>query len=186
MLPGDPNVPPKGWTAATGLLVPISTVAGYAMRGDELRGRCHQRDCRRTCELDMPMLVERGFGSLPVETIKRWLRCFRPEGCALDFYEERRIGLRLSWLVDRPHVAIRFACQSCNFQRVTPPARVLAKLRAKGPGAGDDDTVEKLAKLPMAPCKACGKTDWRVDVVWANVNSSGWRAAQARAAKDQG
>ncbi len=181
MLSGDPNAPPDGWLALDGLLVPSATVAGYAARGDEVKGRCHLRDCRRTCHIDMPRLVEAGFGRLPVEAMKRWLRCSRPEGCALDWFEERPTGFRLRWLLGRPHVTIRFTCNACKFNRSTLPDRVLERVRAKGPGAADDATVETLGKLPMAPCKNCGKRNWRVDVLWPDVRSAGYRAAQARA-----
>jgi hypothetical protein len=184
MPPIDPCIPPDGWLALDGLLVPGATVAGYAARGDEVKGRCHLRDCRRTCHIDMPRLVEAGFGRLPVEAMKRWLRCSRPEGCGIDWFEERPIGFRLQWLLGRPHVTIRFTCQTCKFHRSTSPDRVLAKLRAKGAGAADDATVEKLAKLPMEACKNCGKSNWRVDVLWPNANSARYRAAQARAGKD--
>jgi hypothetical protein len=184
MLSRDPNAPPEGWLALDGLLVRDATVNGYAARGDEVKGRCHQRDCRRTCQIDMARLVESGFGRLPVEAIKRWLRCSRPEGCALDFQEERPVGLRLKWLLGRAHVTVRFTCQACKFHRDALPDRVFAKIQAKGPGAADDATVEGLGKLPMEPCKNCGKRVWRIEVLWANVNSMGWRAAQARTQTD--
>ena len=184
MLSDDPNAPPDGWLALDGLLVPSATVAGYAARGDEVKGRCHLRDCRRTCHIDMPRLVEGGYGRLPVEALKRLARCGRIEGCAIDWFEERPIGFRLSWLIGRPHVSIRFMCKTCKFHRTTLPDRVLAKLREKGPGVADDATVQKLAKLPMEACKNCGKKDWRVDVLWPNVNSAGYRAAQASAGQE--
>jgi hypothetical protein len=122
-----------------------------------------------------------GFGRLPVEAIKRWLRCCRPEGCALEWFEERPVGFRLDWLLGRPHVTIRFLCEACKFHRTALPDRVLARLREKGAGVADGATVEGLAKLPMEACKNCGKTRWRVDVLWPNVKSAGYRAAQARA-----
>jgi hypothetical protein len=177
---GDPTAPPDGWTAIYGLLERTTTVAGYAARGDEVKGRCHLRDCRRICHIDMPRLVEGGYGRVPVESLKRLARCSRIEGCAIDWFEERPIGFRLSWLLGRPYVSIRFQCEACKFHRTALPDQVLAKLRAKGPGAADDATVDTLAKLPMGPCKACGKTRWKIEVLWPNVNSAGYRAAQAR------
>jgi hypothetical protein len=53
----------------------------------------------------------------------------------------------------------------------------------KGAGAADDATVEKLAKLPMGHVKK-GKKDWRVDVLWPNVDSAGYRAGQAQAERE--
>jgi hypothetical protein len=166
----DPTTPPEGWTAIYGLLQPTTTIAGYAARGDEVKGRCHQRDCRRTCHIDMPRLVESGFGRVPIEAVKRLLRCSRIDGCAMDWFEERPIGFRLDWLLGRPHVAIRFMCVGCKFHRTALPDRVVAKLQAKGPSASNDATVEKLAKMPMEACKNCGKNNWRVDVLWPDVN----------------
>ena len=62
MQAGDPSTPPEGWTAVYGLLEWTTTVAGYAARGDAVKGRCHLRDCRRTCQIDMARLVEGGSG----------------------------------------------------------------------------------------------------------------------------
>jgi hypothetical protein len=51
-----------------------------------------------------------------------------------------------------------------------------------GPFAGEKHVnVENLAKLPMDTCKNCEKNNWRVDVLWPNVTSAGYRAALARA-----
>ena len=73
-------------------------------------------------------------------------------------------------------------CEACKFHRTALPDRVLARLREKGANVADG--VEGLAKLPMGACRNCGKTRWRVDVLWPNVKSAGYRAAQARAGRE--
>ena len=101
------------------------------------------------------------------------------EGCALDFQEEATEGLPITALFGQAHVWIRFRCMRCNFHRTALPNQKLAKLMVKGGGAGDDATLEKLASLAKEPCKSCGKTDWRVDVLWPDLGSEGRRRGGA-------
>ena len=171
----SPHSLPFGWHALDGLLQPDRSVAGYLARRQEVTGRCHLRDCRRTCRIDSERLTAQGFGRLPIEAIKRWMRCARMEGCALDFHEEGAGGLPITALLGHAHVSIRFQCTRCKFYRTALPDQILAKLKAKGGAAGDDATVEKLASLATEPCKNCGKTAWRVDVLWPDPGGEGQR-----------
>ncbi len=169
---------PPGWLAQDGLLQPDRSIAGYLARGQEVSGRCHLRDCRRTCLIDTARLTAQGFGRLPIEAVKRWMRCARMEGCALDFHEETSGGLPIDSLRGRARVAIRFKCTACGFHRTALPDQILAKLRAMGGTASHDATVQKVAGLAKEPCKSCGKTDWRVDVLWPDPNSEGGRRSR--------
>ena len=37
--------------------------------------------------------------------------------------------------------------------------------------------MQGLRGAASAPCKACGKVNWRVDVLWPNTETMGWKAA---------
>ncbi len=152
--------------------------ARYLAQRQEVSGRCHLRDCRETRRIDTERLTSQGFGRLPIEAIKRWMRCARMEGCALDFQEEASGGLPITALLGQPHVSIRFQCTRCKFHRTALPDQILARLKAKGGTMGDDATVEKLASLAKEPCKSCGKTAWRVDVLWPDPGSEGQRRSR--------
>jgi hypothetical protein len=104
------RTPPRGWRVVSSTLVPDPTVTGYIGRGCEVKGVCHLRDCRRRCELDLPRLVQRGYGSVAVTDLIRLYRCNRVTGCALDFHEEHGAEITLSTLAGRDHVWIKLTC----------------------------------------------------------------------------
>lgn len=173
--------PPNGWIALDGLLHADPTVAGYLARGQEVKGVCHQGDCRRRCELDLVRLARRGFGALEVTSAQGFLMCRNLTGCGLDFPRDRRAGLPLRALVGRSHVRLRIRCEQCGFSRVSLPETVIARLSATGaarsaaPGALN---VSDVAERIKGPCRQCQKTAWRVDVLWPNPRSDRWRRAQ--------
>jgi len=168
------NEPPAGWLAFNGLLEPNPTIAGYLARGQEVRGVCHQRDCRRRCELDLARLAAKGFGSLPVSVAEGLMKCHGLTGCALEFHTDRRASLPVRALFGRAHVKIRIRCNGCGFFRTATPEGLFAKLSAER-AASDGLLISEVAAKIKGPCKQCRKSAWRVDVLWPDTNSEGWR-----------
>jgi hypothetical protein len=169
-----PDDPPAGWIALDGLLEPDPTVAGYRARMQEVRGVCGQRDCKRRCEVDLERLVRRGFGALPVSTAQQMLKCHNLTGCGLDFHDDRRGGLPLRALFGRSHVRVRVKCSGCGFFRTATP-EVLWRRATAGKEPMDGLLVSEVAAQIKGPCKQCGKSNWRVDVLWPNRNTEGSR-----------
>jgi hypothetical protein len=166
--------PPVGWVAFDGLLQPDPTVSGYLARMQEVKGVCHQGDCRRRCDLDLKRLAARGFGALPVSTAQRFLKCQSLTGCGLDFHEDRRTGIPLRALVGRSHVRLRIKCAGCGFFRVALPESIVAKLSVPNP-MPDGLYVSEVAARIKGPCGQCKRTAWRVDVMWPSPNSEAFR-----------
>jgi hypothetical protein len=166
--------PPPGWTAVTGLLEPDPTVAGYLARMQDVKGVCSKRDCRRRCEVDLERLARAGFGALPVATVESLLRCHSLAGCGLAFHSDNRAGLPLRALVGRSHVRLRIKCAGCGFFRVALPEGLIAKLTA-AKRMTDGFQVSEIAGSIKGPCRTCKKTAWRVDVIWPDVKSVGYR-----------
>ena len=175
---GAHDKPPPGWHVSGGLLQPDMTVAGHLARMEEVKGVCHTRDCRRRCEVDLKRLCDRGFGALEIGEAKRFLKCLRFDGCALDFHSSRRASLPLGALVGRSHVRVRVRCESCRFHRVTTPEAMIAKLTKDGVH-GSDVLVSAVPSHVKGPCGQCGKTVWRADVLWPDPQSEGWRRTHA-------
>ena len=169
----DPGMP-LGWRAVDGLLQPDPTIAGHLARGQEVKGVCHQRDCRRRCDLDLGRLEARGFGSLPVAAAQGLMRCHSLAGCALEFHVEPKSTLRLGDLLGRSHVRVRIKCGGCGFFRVAPPEAVIAKLTV-GDTRGGAVAIGEIAGTIRGPCRRCGKSAWVVDVLWPDPNSEGAR-----------
>jgi len=119
---------PDGWFALDGLLQPDPSIAGYLARGQEVKGVCHQRDCRRRCDIDLTRLAARGFGSLPVTVAQSMMKCHSLSGCALEFHDDRRASLPVRALFGRSHVRIRIKCAGCGFFRAATAEGLLAKL----------------------------------------------------------
>jgi hypothetical protein len=171
----------------SGRLEPDSTVFGFLARGDEVRGHCHHRDCKRTCSPDFTELAAKGFGRVRVDHVERLLRCIRLDGgCSLDFHVKKGPGLPLTALLGHAHVSIRFKCRKCNLYRTALPDAVIAKLQAAGGEAKKCYTVEGLSAVTKNPCPNCKKADWQIDVLWPNVNSIGYRIEQQRKAEARG
>jgi hypothetical protein len=169
----ETEVPP-GWTAASGLLEPDPSIAGHLARGEEVKGFCDQKDCRRRCHVDLERMVARGFGVLPVAQAKKFMQCGVITGCGLDFHVDRTAGLRLSALLGRAHVRIRIKCQGCGFFRAAKVESIIAKLSTGTVRGGDLLTTDIRSRI-SGPCKTCRKSSWRVDVLWPNVESAGYR-----------
>jgi hypothetical protein len=166
--------PPAGWIALDGLLQPDPTVAGYRARMQEVRGICGQRDCKRRCEVDLERLVRRGFGALPVSAAQQMLKCHNLTGCGLDFHDDRRGGLPLRALFGRSHVRVRVKCDACSFFRVATPEAIYKRATA-GKEPMDGLLVTEIAAQIKGPCSQCKKTNWRVDVLWPDPHSEGFR-----------
>ncbi len=173
-LPAPSSDLPAGWVAQDGLLTPDVSISGYLARGQEVKGVCDQRDCRRRCQIDLPRLAARGFGALPLTTVQGFLRCHSLAGCGLDFHEDPKAGLPLRALLGRSHVKIRIKCAGCGFFRVTRVEGLIAKLSATRPMADSLMTSEVPSQI-TGPCKTCKKSAWRVDVLWPALNSEGQR-----------
>jgi len=177
----DPSHPPPGWVIAHGVLEPDATVAGYAARGQDVRGVCRTRDCRRSCHIDYEAMIRQGLGGLSMSLVKRLLRCQRLDTCGLDVIEDPRArGLTLKALASRPQVSLRFRCEACGLVQAVTPAdstRRLTAVERDGPGTFSSE----LAALADKPCKTCGKMRWRVDIVWPDPQSYGYRQARSAA-----
>ena len=169
----DPYSPPPGWTIANGILTPDRSVRGYLARDQDVKGRCAQRDCRRTCHVDHARLHEQGLGALKIDQVKRLLRCARLDTCALEFHEDLTAeSLKLGDLTRRPAVSLRILCRGCGASRAVSPRAMIAKLTSTGKGDGATETRD-IARLLTAPCKACGKVTWAVDVLWPDPKTIG-------------
>ncbi len=166
---------PAGWLACNGLLQPDTSVAGYLARGQEVTGVCGQRDCKRRCTVDLERLARRGFGALPLDQVKRFLRCQNLTGCGLDFREDHRAGLPLKALFGVSHVRIRVKCGGCGFFRVATPEALWRKVVTDKPD--DSPLTSEVAGRVKGPCKQCRKRDWQVDVLWPSANSEWLRRA---------
>ena len=170
--------PPRGWHAFDGLLQPDLTVAGHLARGQEVKGICHLRDCRRRCHVDLERLAQRGFGALPVETAQRFLKCQNLAGCALEFHADPKASLPLRSLTGRSNVKIRIKCAGCGFLRVSAPETLITRLSAETP-MPDGLLISEIAGRVRGPCRQCKKTSWRVDVLWISPKSEGFRTGQS-------
>jgi len=167
------HVPPKGWTIASGRLEPDRTIAGYAERGQDVNGRCYQRDCRRSCHIDHRRIVEQGLGALRIEQVKKTFRCQRLDHCALDWHEDMKAeSVPLRYLTGRAGVVVLVRCVSCDLKRTFPPEAVIARLVAERKG-GETTRTNELASLLSGACKACKKTTWDVAVIWPNPDTWG-------------
>lgn len=167
---GSGHRPAAGWTITSGRLEEIPTVAGYLARRVDVRGRCHTRDCRRTCHLDLGELVAKGMGALPVRTIQHTLRCARLDSCALFFEEKPEHPLTIGELCRRDYVGVEIRCAGCGRSHVTNAEGVVARLKAAGRGDGLTK-VSDLAGLLKGVCKACKISRWSVAILWFDPSS---------------
>ena len=171
----DPHKPPAGWQIASGILQADRTVRGYFTRHQAVSGRCHARDCRRTCHIDVDRLQADGLGALRMDQVKSLFRCARLDGCALVFHDDLKAeSLKLSVLCGRPAVAIHLRCRGCKELLKIAPEHMIARLQAEGKGGGDTE-VRDLVGLLTGACKACGKVAWDVQVAWPNPATWGGR-----------
>jgi hypothetical protein len=179
--PSKTYAPPDGWVEFCGQLQRVNTVSGLLVRYDKVKGRCQRQDCRRTVWLDLEGLVRRGFGAASARQAAELMRCHDLTGCGLTFSVERGKALRLRSLTGMPHVMIRFRCKRCNHAHDTPPEQVVRAAAIKAKAIGKPlETIDQLRKTPMAPCPKCKSEDWRVEVIWPNVESAGFRVAEQK------
>ena len=158
--------PPPGWRVFNGQLVADGAIGGYFARGQEVRGACDQRDCRRRFRIDFDSLIRKGYAPFPVAELKTLLQCRRPGGCAMQCYDSPQgSGLPLATLARHPGVQVRLRCTECGWEKSLAPAKVAAHLKAAGTGDGDTLHVDLTAKL-VRPCAKCGKSRWSCDVLW--------------------
>ena len=169
----DPHKPPAGWHIASGILQVDRTVRGYYTRRQDVVGRCHTRDCRRTLHVDIKRLHADGLGALRIDQIKTLFRCGRLDGCSLDFHNDLKAeSLKVSTLCRRPAVAIALRCVGCGVVLKIAPEHMIERLQAEGKGGGDTE-VRDLAPLLSGPCRACGKAAWDVQVAWPDPETWG-------------
>jgi len=167
---GNGHRPPAGWTISSGRLEEIPTVEAYLARRVEVHGRCHTRDCRRTCRLDLGELITKGMGALPVITIQRTLRCSRLDACALHFEERPEHPLTIGELTQREYVGVEIRCSGCGQRHITNVEGVIARLRAANRGDAQSK-VRDLGSLIKGKCGKCGVVRWTVEILWFDPSS---------------
>jgi hypothetical protein len=171
----DPHKPPAGWLIASGILQADRTVRGYHTRRQGVSGRCHARDCRRTCHIDVARLHADGLGALRMDQVKALFRCGRLDGCALAFHDDLKAeSLKLATLCRRTAVTVQLHCRACGARLKIAPEQMIVRLEAEAKG-GADTEVRDLPGLLSGACKACGKTAWDVQVAWPNPETWGGR-----------
>ncbi|MDG2520546.1 hypothetical protein P7B02_03245 [Caulobacter segnis] len=175
-----PSAPPRGWLIENDTLVRDDSLAGYQARGQQVRASCYQRDCKRSCWIDIDFMVSRRMGRLSMAECKRLLKCGALGGCGLDFREEPQAGVTLRTLAAAGEkVRIAFRCAACGVAKATSPAAAIARLKAGK--RGDEDTLHTdLGAKLTKPCK-CGKTRWEVQVRWPDPNAPTHGGEAARA-----
>lgn len=171
----DPHKPPAGWLIASGILQADRSVRGYYTRRQDVSGRCHTRDCRRTCSIDIKRLHADGLGSLRMDQVKSLLKCGRLDGCSMVFHDDLKAeSLKLSSLCRRQAVTVQLRCRACGGLLKVAPEHMIQRLQSEGKGGGDTE-VRDLAGLLSGACKTCGKTGWDVQVAWPDPQTWGGR-----------
>jgi hypothetical protein len=164
VIPTAPDTP-KGWVVFNKTLQPDITVAGYALRREQVIGFCQEHQCKRTCSLDLERLVQIGLGRLALKDLQSTFRCARIGGCYLNWMVKRpEPGLTLLGLSSYPMAAIRFRCEDCGDAKIVRPLRAAELLAA----AGKADRFTPIQDLPQPAksCAKCGKSRWAVEVAW--------------------
>lgn len=161
----DPRAPPPGWVVFDTLLQPGATVGAYFARGREVRGVCHQKDCRRRCELDLARLIKHGMENALVSDLSPLMRCNRFGGCAMTLREDGGRELTLGMLAAKPFARLAVTCGQCRQERTMSVTAVIARLEKEKTG-GRGTSLDKLPELIRGACPACQGRRWRVDVVW--------------------
>jgi hypothetical protein len=167
--------PPAGWVSLGGVLEPGSRVAGYAARGQRVKGTCRAKGCNRRVDLDPKLLCGAGYAAVNMRRLRDLWRCHQLDGCELTFYDDvPDHPLRLGHLEGLSHVRLRIRCRAdkCRYFRAWRAEEVAKALTDRG--AGDERTeIAQLGSLMKAQCPLCGRTSWAVDVLWANTESVG-------------
>jgi len=169
--------PPAGWVSITGVLAPGVSVAAYAARQQPVKAVCRTKGCYRRLDLDPTELCGERLGPFPMEKIKRLYECRRWNGCGLDFHDEpAQRKLRLEEFTGRPNVRLRLRCRSgsCKFFRVWLVEEMIEALRKRKAGSGATE-IEGLGKMMTTACPLCKKVNWLAEILWANMNTVGWK-----------
>ncbi len=163
------HLPPTGWSVASGQLEEVDTIAGYAARRCDVRGRCQRQDCRRSCHLDYERLLRAGLASLPARKVMAMMRCSRIDGCSLEFREEPGRVIVLRELAGRSYIGVEIRCLGCGARRLTTVEALVHRLKKHG--LGDASTPAKgIGKLIRGAC-SCGARQWAVGFPWHDPNS---------------
>ncbi|WP_421932939.1 hypothetical protein [Phenylobacterium sp.] len=158
--------PPKGWRVFNGELVPDPTLWGYMHRRQMVRGACYTRDCRRNYNLDVELLLRRGYAHVSMKEIQRQLLCHMPGGCRMTFRDEKEgSGLPLSVLAANREVRILFRCGGCRWEKSVTPAQAIAQLVAAKTGTSSTLHTELTSKTTK-PCPKCAAANWTCEVRW--------------------
>ena len=73
-----------GWLDHEGVLMPDPTVASAALRKVKVHGSCHiRRECRRSVDMDLEWLAERGYGGALLEEVCDLYCCRRTPNCEM-------------------------------------------------------------------------------------------------------
>lgn len=162
---GKGHHPPAGWTIGSGRLEEVPTVQGYLARRVDVHGRCHTRDCRRTCQLNLGELVTKGMGLLTVRTIQQTLRCSRLDNCALYFDEKPAFVLTLGELAGRDYVGVEIRCSLCGARYLTTVEGLIHRLKASGQGDASTPAMN-VGALIRGACTPCKAARWEVGFLW--------------------
>lgn len=176
-----------GWVSTSGVIEPDERVAGYAARGQSVKGVCRTAGCTRRIELEPKELCGKGLSLLTMRQVQQMWRCQRIDGCGLDFHKEPPLyPLRLQPFVGMPNVRVRLRCRGtgCKFFRVWRVEEMIAALIKRGQGDGRTE-VEALGAKMTSPCPACKKTNWTADVLWINTDTMGWKVRGEAAFDDR-
>ena len=167
---------PPGWTAINQTLEPERTIAGYAARGEEVKGGCRAHGCRRKFWVDEHARAEALLARLPMSTVLQTLRCGRLDGCGFEFFGPRADqSVPLSVATSRPNARIRVSCTACNWTRLPKAEEVIAILQKDGSG-GPGTCIHEAAAAMRRPCPACKAKVWAVSLVWLRTDNMIWKA----------
>ena len=160
-IPNDPVL--AGWLEHNGRLMPDPTVAGAALRKVKVHGSCHIRqECRRSVDMDLAWLVERGYGGALLDEACDLYRCRRTPSCEMTWSGGPAEGTPLQVYVGRL-VRFRIECRNCLAHSDHTAEAVIAGLQRSGQGDGGTGISVLAAKLTRA-CSACGQRSWKVDL----------------------
>ena len=168
---------PPGWPDATGVAEPGQLVRDFAMRRQDIKGRCDATGCRRWVTIDPRGLESEGLGGVTMTRLAKLWRCNRLEGCQLSLRGgPMQVDLRLEHIQRRPNIRVRLACQQkpCTYFRYVPVADVVKSLRARG--LGDERmTVASVAEQAKERCPACNALAWSSTAYVVDEHGMEWK-----------
>ncbi|WP_296816552.1 hypothetical protein [Brevundimonas sp.] len=168
---------PPGWSDATGVAEPGQLVRDFAMRRQDIKGRCDATGCRRWVTIDPRALESEGLGSVTMTRLAKLWRCNRLEGCQLARRgAPLQVALRLEQIPRRPNTRVRLTCQEkpCTDFRFVPVSDEVRSLRVRG--LGDERmTVVGVAKHAKERCPACNGLAWASSAYVIDEHSMDWK-----------